>query len=147
LTTPDTSLSSAYYSAPVSEFLVDTTDSIVGALATRGGSVEASQRDAWIEQVAVLKAALARRHGWLFLEFEVPRIGSRIDAVLIIGPAILVTEFKVGEHEFRIADQNQVWDYALDLKKFHQGSHSAPIVPILVATNTPGEWWAGLSVW
>ena len=72
----------------------------------------------------------------LFLEFDVPRIGSRIDAVLISGPAIIPIEFKVGEGDVRRHDYNQAWDYALDLKNFHQGSHAAPIVPILVPTPT-----------
>jgi hypothetical protein len=125
----------AYYAASVSDFLADTTESIVGALTIRGGSVDASQRDAWVGQIGVLKAALGGCHGSLFLEFDVPRIGSRIDAVLVAGPVVIVIEFKVGEHEFRIADRNQVWDYALDLKNFHQASHASPIVPILVATE------------
>jgi hypothetical protein len=73
----------------------------------------------------------------MFLEFDVPRIGSRIDAVLVSGPALIVIEFKVGERDFRIGDRNQVWDYALDLKNFHRASHAAPIVPILVATEGP----------
>ncbi len=85
----------------------------------------------------MLKAALAGVPGHLFLEYVVPRLGSRIDAVVIAGPAVLVLEFKVGEREYRRADINQVWDYALDLKNFHQASHSAPIVPILVATDAP----------
>ena len=77
--------------------------------------------------------------GTLFLEFVVPRIGSRLDAVLISGPAIFAIEFKVGESIYRRTDINQVWDYALDLKNFHKGSHEAPIVPILVATEAPSS--------
>ena len=70
-----------------------------------------------------------------FLEFVVPRIGSRLDVALISGPVIFAIEFKVGESAYRRADINQVWDYALDLKNFHKGSHEATIVPILVATE------------
>lgn len=135
LTMPGLAVSAAYYAALVSDFLADTTESIVGALTMRSGSVDASQRDAWVGQIAVLRTALDACDGSVFLEFDVPRIGSRIDAVLVTGPAVVVIEFKVGEHEFRIADRNQVWDYALDLKNFHQASHAAPIVPILVATE------------
>src|SRR5581483_2756607 len=64
-----------------------------------------------------------------------PRIGSRIDAVVIVGPIVFVLEFKVGASEHTRDQRNQVWDYALDLKYFHRGSHDAPIVPILVATE------------
>jgi hypothetical protein len=72
--------------------------------------------------------------GTLCLEFDVPRLGSRIDAVLISGPAIFPIEFKCGERQFRVADYNQAWDYALDLKNFHEASHAAPVLPILLAT-------------
>ncbi len=54
---------------------------------------------------------------------------------VIAGSAIFAIEFKVGEREFSRDDINQVWDYALDLKNFHKGSHEAPIFPILVATE------------
>ena len=73
--------------------------------------------------------------GSIFLEFVVPRIGSRIDAVLVSGPVLFVIEFKVGAEAFSRDDLNQVWDYALDLKNFHRESHAAAIVPILVATH------------
>lgn len=49
---------------------------------------------------------------------------------------MFVVEFKVGSKEFTGADVNQVWDYALDLKYFHEESHHLPIIPILIATNT-----------
>lgn len=69
-----------------------------------------------------------------------PRLASRIDAVLISGPAILAIEFKIGERLYRTAHYNQVWDYALDLKNFHLASHNAPIFPLLVATEaTQGD--------
>jgi len=97
------------------------------------------QRNAWVMQIEVLKAALEGVNGKIFFEFNVPRIGSRIDTVLISGPAIFVIEFKVGEKNYKREDLNQVWDYALDLKNFHKASHSAPIIPILVATDAPSS--------
>ena len=67
--------------------------------------------------------------------FTVPRLGSRLDAVLIAADTIFAIEFKVGESRYLRDHLNQVWDYALDLKNFHRGSHNASIVPILVATE------------
>ena len=84
----------------------------------------------------MLKARSPASTGAVFLEFDVPRIGSRIDAVLVAGPAVFVIEFKVGERRFNTHDFNQAWDYALDLKNFHLASHAAPIVPILVPTES-----------
>ena len=91
----------------------------------------------------ILKVALSGLTGTLYLEFDVPRLGSRIDAVLVSGPAIFPIEFKCGERQFRLADYNQAWDYALDLKNFHSASHEAPILPILVATEaeTADQAW------
>lgn len=63
-------------------------------------------------------------------------MGRRIDAVLLIGPVVFVIEFKVGESAFERAAVDQVWDYALDLKNFHEASHSVSIVPILIATGS-----------
>ena len=62
-------------------------------------------------------------------------MGRRIDAVLLVSPIVFVVEFKVGETAFDRAAIDQVWDYALDLKNFHQASHLLPIIPILVATG------------
>jgi len=45
-----------------------------------------------------------------------------------------VLEFKIGEREFASHAVDQVWDYALDLKNFHESSHQPPIAPILIAT-------------
>lgn len=126
----------AYYAADVATLMGASTDEIIGSLARNSShAVEPDQRDAWLAQIPLLQSALAGLTGTLFLEFVVPRIGSRLDAVLISGPIIFAIEFKVGESKFRRDDVNQVWDYALDLKNFHAGSHHASIVPILVATE------------
>jgi hypothetical protein len=115
-------------------------DTILGRLtACSDFSVLPAQRDAWIGQIAFLKSNLAGLRGSLFMEFSIPRMGRRVDTILIIGPVIFVVEFKVGESEFDRAAVEQVWDYALDLKNFHEASHLAPIVPILIATGAPAS--------
>ena len=126
----------AYYAADVSSVVTASTNEIIGALASSSGfAIEPAQRDAWLIQIDTLKAALLAVEGMLFLEFVIPRIGTRLDAVLLSGGCIFAIEFKVGESTFRRDDINQVWDYALDLKNFHSGSQRAPIIPILVATE------------
>jgi hypothetical protein len=129
---------SAYYSAPVPEFLSENPDQVLGTLTKlQAHDLKINQREAWIQEIDILKTALQGRQGIIFLEFDVPRLGRRIDAVLVSGPAIFTMEFKCGEHEYNTADYNQAWDYALDLKNFHLASHGAPILPILVATDAP----------
>jgi len=127
--------SSAFYAEPISSFLGQSNDHIRGVLSGQSPFADSpDQKDAWNSEIAILKKALQGIEGFLCLEFDVPRIGSRIDAVVISGGCIFVLEFKVGESAFHREAINQVWDYALDLKNFHRASHHAPIVPILICT-------------
>ena len=128
--------SRAWYGATIGSFLVVTENEILGEL-TRNSTfnVDQAQRDAWLAQIAFLKRNLEGLTGTLFLEFNIPRMGSRVDAVLLIGPVVFVVEFKVGEAAFDQAAVDQVWDYALDLKNFHEASHQVSLVPILIATE------------
>lgn len=126
----------AYYSAEVEEFLAASPAQILGSMASRGQfSLELEQRNAWEVQTAVLQTSLACLSGRIHLEFDVPRIGSRIDAVLVTPSVIFPIEFKVGEGSHQRSHLNQAWDYGLDLKNFHKASHTVPIVPVLVATE------------
>jgi hypothetical protein len=125
----------AWYGAAIDEFLRTESDAIVGRLSLAGShDLQQTQREAWVKQVVILKDALAGLSGTILFEFTIPRMGRRIDAVLLIGTAVMVVEFKVGQKDFDRAAIEQVWDYALDLKNFHEASHFASIVPILVAT-------------
>ena len=127
--------SSAFYAEPISSFLGQSNDHIRGVLSGQSPFADSpDQKDAWNSEIAILKKALQGLEGFLCLEFDVPRIGSRIDAVVLSGGCIFVLEFKVGESAFHREAINQVWDYALDLKNFHRASHRAPIVPILIST-------------
>ena len=73
---------------------------------------------------------------WILFEYTIPRLGKRIDVVILLRERVFVIEFKAGETEFLHQDVDQVMDYALDLKNFHQGSLDRLIVPILVATES-----------
>jgi hypothetical protein len=127
--------SSAFYAEPISSFLAQSNTHILGELSRPGVfSITPDQSSAWEDEIVLLKEALRGIEGFLCLEFDVPRIGSRIDAVVLLGGCIFVLEFKVGESSFHRAAINQVWDYALDLKNFHLESHRAPIIPILICT-------------
>ena len=84
-----------------------------------------------------MKATLVGREGFISFEYFIPRMGKRIDVILIIGAVIFVLEFKVDEKEFTAAALEQVWDYALDLKNFHQTSHKPLVAPVLIATKAP----------
>ena len=119
------------------EFLKQSNDEILGQLVKKqDGSVETTQRDAWRFQIKILKELLSHfSEGHILFEFIIPRIGKRIDNILIIKNIIFVIEFKVGSEKYFNKDKVQTIDYALDLKNFHEGSHDANIIPILVATE------------
>lgn len=127
----------AYYNAPLRSFINDDTERILGVLTEEHHhSLEEQQRWAWLQQISILKDAFnSRPGGRIFLEFYIPRMGKRVDAVLVAGDIVFVIEFKAGAIEHTSNAFDQVVDYALDLKNFHEGSHKVPIVPVLVSTN------------
>jgi hypothetical protein len=138
MSSPARPRSSAYVDLPIADFCETPEDALLGRLvASSGFDIELTQRGAWTDTFPVLREALAGLAGHLYLEFDVPRLGSRIDAVVISGPAIIPIEFKAGEANYPREAINQAWDYALDLKNFHRASHDAPVFPILVATEAP----------
>ena len=128
--------SAAYFSSPIDEFR-DLPDTAIYARLTQshGFALRPEQLAAWQTQIPLLRKALGGVSGWIHLEFDIPRIGKRADAVITSEAAIIVVEFKVGATAFSRGDFEQAWDYALDLKNFHEHSHSAPIFPILCATQ------------
>ncbi len=130
----------ALYGSSIDLFLHTHHDQIIGMLAVSAGfSVVETQRDAWSAQIDILSHVLSGISGSIFLEFSIPRMGRRIDAVIVIGPVVFVLEFKVGASTFDRAAIDQAWDYALDLKNFHEASETLPIVPLVVATEAaPG---------
>lgn len=126
----------AWYGATISEFLAADDATVLGQIAQNSAlEVVPSQRDAWLAQIHILRGKLHGLHGSVFFEFNIPRMGRRVDVILLIGPVVFVLEFKVGERKFDRAAMEQVWDYALDVKNFHEASHGAAIVPVLVVTN------------
>ena len=131
----------AYYSAPLHQFINDDTDRILGVLTSEHHhALEHLQRWAWLEEIRILKTAFSGLPaGRIFLEFYIPRMGKRADAVLVTENIVFVIEFKTGAGEHLSSAFDQVESYALDLKNFHEGSHTVPIVPVLVSTHAPSR--------
>jgi len=62
-------LSRAWYGTSIDEFCSNSPDKIYGRLASNSEfAVEPTQRDAWLEQIVILKKALKGIDGNLFLE-------------------------------------------------------------------------------
>lgn len=125
-----------YYSDSISNFLKSSTVEILGELTLHNDfALIQTQRSAWVAEIEILQKILKPYSGSIYFEYSIPRMGRRIDVVLLIGPVIFVLEFKVGEREFSSYAIDQVYDYALDLKNFHDSSHEQFIAPILIATD------------
>jgi hypothetical protein len=129
----------SYYSNTISDFLNDDNDKILGQLIRNHDfAAENLQRNAWIKQIEILKSQLSDfKHGQIYFEFSIPRMGKRVDNILIIDDFIFVVEFKVGDAEYQKHAIEQTVDYCLDLQNFHEGSHHEKIVPVLVSTKAP----------
>jgi hypothetical protein len=126
----------AYYSASIADFGNIDPDKILGEL-TRNSpfpTLDQTQLDAWLAEITILQENLTNREGHIYFEYSIPRMGKRIDVVLLIGPIIFVLEFKVGETAFSSSALDQVCDYALDLKNFHESSYNLFIAPVLIPT-------------
>jgi len=126
----------AYYDDSITNFLKNSPEEIIGNIALKNEfSLEQTQKDAWLAEINILKKVLPTYKGSIYFEYTIPRMGQRIDVLIIIEAVIFILEFKVGEKEYQSYAIDQVWDYALDLKNFHETSHNKLIAPILIATN------------
>ncbi len=128
-------MSRYYYASSIEIFL--SSDKILQELIKHSEfDINVSQRNAWQEQINILKKMLGDyQYGQIIFEYDIPRLGRRIDTVLLLNKIVFVLEFKVNAAEFNRQDIEQVWDYALDLKNFQEESHNRVIVPILISTR------------
>ncbi len=128
----------AAYHNKIESFVESDPNAVLGRLVEASSfSVEITQRGAWAHQIQQLQDQLKnyRGRGSVYFEWAIPRLGKRIDVVLIVDHVIFVMEYKVGESKYTANAIDQVCDYALDLKNFHESSHDLYIAPILIATN------------
>ena len=127
------------YDNSINDFIEESELSVFGTLCDRyHGEALTTTREAWKSEISIMQNVLSQyknNNGQIIFEYDIPRLGKRIDVVLLLNGIIFCIEFKVGELNILEADIDQVLDYALDLKNFHKFSQEKMIVPILVATN------------
>lgn len=132
-------MSRCLYNGSFKEFINNDINSIFGILCDNyHGEALTTTREAWNKEISILKELLVNyqdKEGKIIFEYDIPRLGKRIDVVLLLEGIIFCLEFKVGEKRILESDIDQVLDYAIDLKYFHKFSHDHVIVPILIATN------------
>lgn len=127
------------YNTSFAQFNTADPSAVFGALCEKyHGEALTTTREAWTGEIAIMQRVLApysNSDGQIIFEYEIPRLGKRIDVVLLLNGIVFCLEFKVGQSSVLEADVDQVLDYALDLKNFHKFSEDRIIVPILIATN------------
>lgn len=127
------------YIATFKEFLEQESLAVLGSIHNNfHGNTLTTTDEAWKGEIDILQEVLQpwkEDNGQIIFEYEIPRLGKRIDVVLLLHGMIFCLEFKVGKKDEFQADIEQVMDYALDLKNFHLFSHNRKIVPILIPTN------------
>ena len=129
----------SYYSARIREFLDEKPETLLGKLMVSDEfSTTDLQKNAWRKEIDILQDQLRSvENGDIAFEYTIPRMGHRIDVVCIIRGLIFLLEFKVGDREYRKSTADQVMDYALDLKYFHELSADRYIIPISIPTEAP----------
>ena len=121
-------------------FLYEPDMSVLGTLHNNyHGEARTTTTEAWEGEISIMRDVVSKydNDGQIIFEYDIPRLGKRIDVVLLLKGIVFCLEFKVGESRILEADVDQVLDYALDLKNFHKYSQDRIIVPILIATNYP----------
>lgn len=132
-------MSRCLYNSSFTDFLNTDDNTIFGVLCDRyHGEALTTTREAWKSEISIMKDILVRfanKDGQIIFEYDIPRLGKRVDVVLLFEGIVFCVEFKVGESRILESDIDQVLDYALDLKNFHKFSEDRIIAPILIATN------------
>ena len=130
----------AYYSAPISEFLRRPSEEILGVIHSNVISAETTiqQSNTWEIEVNILKDQLRDfESGRVIFEYTIPRMGKRVDVVVLYQNIVFLLEFKCGDYEYRSSTYDQVYDYALDLRNFQKESHDKLLTPVMISTHAP----------
>lgn len=127
------------YHASIHEFLQQSPVALLGTFVNNyHGVAMTTTNEAWADEIHIVQETLQPwkdEDGQVIFEYDIPRLGKRIDVVLLLRGLIFCLEFKVGEREMLQSNIEQVLDYALDLKNFHLLSQNRTIVPILIPTR------------
>lgn len=129
----------AYYSAPINCFLKQSTNEILGIIHTNDISAETTiqQSNTWETEISILKDQLCKLiEGRIIFEYTIPRMGKRVDAIVLYNNIVFILEFKCGDTEYNTTTYDQVYDYALDLRNFQKESHDKLLVPIMIFPHT-----------
>lgn len=127
-----------YYSDTITDFLQKEDMVVIGKLALAySHDINDETKMSWLEELRVMRSVLKnyKNRGSVYFEYNIPRMGRRADVIVLIDDVVFVIEFKTRKSKFTHEAVTQVWDYALDLKNFQEGSRSRIMIPVLVAPS------------
>lgn len=127
----------AYYFNSINNFILEDDELVLGQLLINDEFETTDlQKMAWRSEIQILKEQLAEfSQGDIIFEYTIPRMGHRVDVICIIEGIIFLLEFKVGDKEYKKSTTEQVMDYALDLKYFHDKSRTMYVYGIGMENN------------
>ncbi len=131
-----------YYESTIEDFaLIKNPDDIVEFLVESDEYTEPHQlhlqKNAWSNQIKILKKYLQDKKGYIIFEYVLSRVNMRIDVVLLMDDIVYSLEFKNNEVTFNDDDINQADGYGYALKNFYEVNRNKYVVPILIATKAP----------
>lgn len=132
----------AFYADSVENFLLQNDDEIFGKIASHDHSHETNilQRNTWKKEIRILKEQLSgATDGHILFEYTIPRMGKRVDTIVLYKNIVFVLEFKCGDTEYKAGTYDQVYDYALDLRNFQKESHDKLLVCIMVSDKADNK--------
>lgn len=127
-----------YYSDTITDFLQKEDMVVIGKLALAySHDINDETKMSWLEELRVMRSVLKtyKNRGSVYFEYNIPRMGRRADVIVLIDDVVFVIEFKTRKSKFTHEAVTQVWDYALDLKNFQEGSRNRIMIPVLVAPS------------
>ena len=131
-------MSNPYYCSTITSFLEKGSREILNEITISDPYASGEQLGAWEDTIEVLKRQLSKySEGVVALEYSIPRINRRIDAVIFYKGIVFILEFKCGMKNYCKETYEQVIDYAYDLHFFHELSKTKLIVPVELPTEAP----------
>lgn len=132
----------AFYSAPIARFLQQSEHEILGQISAYNQAQQTTiqQNNSWEDEIKILKNELCGiQEGHILFEYTIPRMGKRVDVVILHSNIVFLLEFKCGACEYTAYASDQVLDYALDLRHFHKASHDKLIACLTIADKATAK--------
>lgn len=132
----------SFYQDSLSSFMKLSSNEILGRICSEDYNFDTNilQRNTWEREISILKEQLAGLNdGYILFEYSIPRMGKRVDVILLYQNIVFLLEFKCGDSEYKKSTYNQVYDYALDLRSFHRESHDKLLACIMISDKASAQ--------